>query len=339
MPFYYSAYGLSLGANQPIPGLVPLAVPPEVDVDVRLGVLPRELKTLTGAAQVWRTGPYMDERGEPALRVWKLAGGKYYRLLYSDGTEFVVDGAGTNVWTVWPATLTLEDAATYFLGPVLGFVLRLRHVTCLHASAVAIGDGAIALVGPPQSGKSTSAAAFSHLGYWVLSEDVVALDEDGGTFFVQPGYPRIRLWPESVNALYGAPHALPRLTPTWDKCYLDLTDGGYKFQGTPLPLAAIYVLGERCTDPAAPLIERTPASAGLIELVANTYTGYLLDDAMRRGEFESLARIAASVPVRRVKPHADPGRLFTLCDTILDDFQGRTSAVLADKDRRKDEYV
>ncbi len=37
------------------------------------------------------------------------------------------------------------------LGLILGFVLRLRGVTCLHASAIAVRDRAIALLGPASS--------------------------------------------------------------------------------------------------------------------------------------------------------------------------------------------
>src|SRR6185295_19915932 len=185
---------------------------------------------------------YKSECGEPALRVFRVLDGKYYRLYYADQTEFLVDRAGTEVWAEWSVPLTLEDTATYLLGPVMGFVMLLRGIVCLHASAIAVGDKAIALLGPAGSGKSTTAAAFSDRGYNVLAEDVVTLDDRGRHFLVRPGYPCIRLWPASVKALYGSESHLPRLTPNWDKCYLDLKG---QFHTDPLPLAAIYQLGER----------------------------------------------------------------------------------------------
>ena len=185
-----------------------------------------------------------------------LAGGGYYRLLYSDGTEFIVDRTGTRIWATWPDTLTLEDMATYLLGPVLGFVLRLRGITCLHASAVAIGDQAIAFLGTAGAGKSTAAVAFAERGYPALSDDVAALSDQEHTFFVQPGYPLLRLWPSTIATLYGPMDTLPRLTPTWDKRYLDLTQNGYRFQQEPLPLAAIYILDERRPDPTAPFPDK-----------------------------------------------------------------------------------
>ena len=210
---------------------------------------------------------------------------------------------GTEVWATWPDSLTVDDTATYLLGPVMGFVLLLRGSVCLHASAIAVGNQAIALVGSSGAGKSTTAAAFAHLGYGVLSEDVVALAQQGQVFLVQPAYPRIRLWPESVTALYGAEDALPCLTPTWNKRYLDLTGDGCRFQQEPLPLAAIYILDERRDDVRAPLVEAVPASQGFIALVANTYATRLIDKTMRAREFKLLGQVMASVPLRRVTPH------------------------------------
>jgi hypothetical protein len=247
--------------------------------------------------------------------------------LYSDGTEFVVDRAGSQVWANWPDPLTLDDAATYLLGPVLGFVLRLRGVICLHASAIVVGDRAVALVGPPSAGKSTTAAAFARMGHPVLTDDIVALWESSDALYVQPAYPQLRLWPDSVALLYGTADALPRLTPTWDKRALDLTRNGCRFQQRPLPLAAVYVLTERGGADAAPRVEGLRGPGNLLTLLANTYVGYLLDSAMRAQEFASLARVVRSVPVRRVTPPADPAHITQLCSRILEDFEAVASGL------------
>jgi energy-coupling factor transporter ATP-binding protein EcfA2 len=204
---------------------------------------------------------------------------------------------------------------------VLGFVLRLRGSTGLHASAVAVDGQALVLVGEAGAGKSTTAAAFAQLGFPVISDDIVALSDNGRSLIVQPGYPRVRLWPESVNALYGVADALPRLTPSWNKRYLDLTQTGYHFQQRPLPLAAVYILGERIPRPGAPFVTAMRSHPGLIALVANTYANRLLDTTMRSQEFELLSRLVNRVPLRRINPHADPARLAKLCDVIVDDFR------------------
>ena len=134
---------------------------------------------------------------------------------------------------------------------------------------------------------------------------------------MRPGYPCIRLWPASVKALYGTETHLPKLTPNWDKCYLDLSG---HFQGEPLPLAAIYQLGERRHDARAPFVETLDRAKALMSLIANTYATKLMDKQMRAREFELLTRVVSHVPLRRVTPHADATRIHELCDSILNDF-------------------
>jgi len=314
MDYRCSIYGLGIVTNRIIPG-VPASTIASEDLRITFGSLPAWLHTALGEACY--VADYNSECGEPALRVFRLLDGKYYRFYYADQTQFVIDRSGSEVWAEWSAPLTLEDTATYLLGPVLGFVMLLRGVVCLHASAVAIGDQAIALVGPAGSGKSTTAAAFAKRGYSVLAEDVVTLDDRSDRFLVRPGYPCVRLWPPAVKALYGSETHLPKLTPNWDKCYLDLSE---RFQGEPLPLAAIYQLGERHHDSAAPFVEKLDRTDSLMALVANTYATKLMDKQMRAREFDLLTRVVGQISVRRVTPHTDPARINDLCERILSDF-------------------
>src|SRR5215510_4323962 len=306
MDYRCSIYGLGIVTNRIIPG-VPASTIASEDLRISFGSLPAWHRELTAAqGEACYIADYKSECGSPALRVFRLLDGKYYRFDYADQTQFLVDRSGSEVWADWCAPLTLEDTATYLLGPVLGFVMLLRGIVCLHASAIAIGNEAIALVGPAGSGKSTMAAAFAERGYSVLAEDVVTLDDRHDRFLVRPGYPCIRLWPPAVKALYGSETHLPKLTPNWDKCYLDLSE---RFQGEPLPLAAIYQLGERRHDSVAPFVEKLDRTVGLMALVANTYATKLMDKQMRAREFELLARVVGTVLVRRVTPHADPARI------------------------------
>lgn len=315
MAFFSSVFGLSVQANHPIPGLAAQPVDEPADTQFWLDPAPFPQAIVGGAAEPWYVSAER-EGTSPALQVWKLDRGAHYRLLYSDGNEFLVNGSGTEVRARWPQTSTLSDTATYLLGPVLGFVLRLRGTTCLHASAVAVRGRAIALLGPANAGKSTTAAAFARLGYPVLADDIVALSERDRTVYVEPSYPQLRLWPDSVEWLFGAADALPWLTPTWDKRALDLREQE-RFQQDALPLAAVYLLAGR--SGGGRLVEGLHGRESLLTLLAHTYVGYLLDARMRGEEFEALGRLMSTVPVRRVVPSADPHLLPQLCGRILED--------------------
>jgi hypothetical protein len=251
--------------------------------------------------------------------VGTLDNGRYIGFYYSDGARFAIEQQGREIWADWPEDYTLEDACTYLIGPVIAFALRLRGAICLHASSIAVGDRAIALLGMPGAGKSTTAAAFAQLGYSILSDDVAVLDDQGDRFLVQPGYPRVNLWPDSVRALFGTEDALPLITPTWGKRYLPLDQDGHRFQAVPLPLGAIYMLAGHEPGLAAPVVGESAASEAFITLVTNTYVNYLLNADMRSREFEVLGRVVARVPVRCVRSAADPSRLFDLCKAIAAD--------------------
>ncbi len=331
MSYYSAIYGLQIHLNQGVPGLLLSGQQSRpVDIQIHFGSMPSWFRDAQTIRELWYLNPEPGPDGKPRLTVWLLAG--YYHLEYADGTQFLIDTQGTRIWATWPnKTLTLEDTATYLLGPVMGFALLLRGFISLHACAIAVADRAVVIAGPAGSGKSTTAAAFAEQGYRILAEDVVTLRDLGAQFLVQPAYPSIRLWPASVEALYGAADKLPKLTPTWDKCYLDLTQDKYEFQHDPLPLAAIYVLGERSEDPAAPFIEDLAPAEGLMSLIANTYATYLMDKKMRAREFEILQRVLNSVPIKRVTPHSDPARIGGLCQTILESFALIDSGVPASR--------
>jgi hypothetical protein len=264
-------------------------------------------------------GSHSTETGEPGLRVWRVARGAFLHIAYSDGAQFWLDQKRETLWAVWPGTLSLEDTATYLLGPILGLLLRLRGVTCLHASVVALGDRSVAFVGSQGAGKSTTAAAFARHGCGVLSDDIAPLAEREGVFHVLPAYPHLSLWPDSVQMLYGSSEALPRFIPNWDKRRLDLGNEGTRFENRPLPLGAIYILGERRPDPA-PYLERIRPRSALLALVADTYANKILDRDMRASEFAVLGRLVTMIPVRQVHPHNDANRLEDLCRIIREDF-------------------
>jgi hypothetical protein len=185
----------------------------------------------------------------------------------------------------------------------------------LHASAVAFGEKAFAFVGSEGAGKSTTAAALARRGHAVLSDDVVALAERNGSFFVHPAYPYLCLWPESVESLYGSAEALPQFSANYEKRCLSLGKQELRFAQQALPLAAIYILGDRRGDPA-PLVEELPPQRAFLALVANTFASNTLDSEMRAKEFEILARVVPSVPIRLLCAHHDAGRLSDLCDLL-----------------------
>ncbi len=318
MATFYSVLGLTLECNRPLPHLGPVPAAGGETLAVDLGHAPPELL----AADDWQVffeSPTMDERGELELTIRRRAAGDAFHLRFCDRIEFFIDDGGRRLSACWDEPHTLEDVATYLLGPVMGFLLRLRGIISLHASAVVVDGRAVALAGPPGAGKSTTAAAFAHRRYPVLTDDITTLKPSGEDFFVQTDSPRLRLWPEAIELLSGSSEAFPRLAPTWNKRCLDLEQHGYRTAREPALLAAVYLLdGEPAQRPE---IRGVRGGRGLIALIANAYANLSPDPPMRAHEFDVLSRLFARVCVRRVHRPAAGLSPAELCDLIAGDFR------------------
>lgn len=96
----------------------------------------------------------------------------------------------------------------FLLGTVMGAVMMQRGHLVLHGNGFRIGDACAVVVGHSGAGKSTLAAEFARRGLDVLSDDVVPVDAGGRAL---PGYPRIKLWEDSLDQFGLAPDGLERV--------------------------------------------------------------------------------------------------------------------------------
>jgi hypothetical protein len=314
----YRAYGLTLSSDNSISGLCPEINSRPPDVVVELSPDPpvwvqQACNLPTSVAR--RKGEIAEIIGQP-FKLTAFGAGEFFELAYADGARFVTDRAGSRLWGTCSDLLTMEDLAVYLRGPVSGFLLQRRRVSALHASAVCLAEHAVVLCGHSEAGKSTTAAALAMRGVPILCDDIAALVRQENSFYVEPAYPRICLWPNAVRDLFGAPDALPRLTPTWEKCFLPLDGAMAVFEAQRRSLAVIYILAER-DELHAPRIEEIAPREALLELVRNTYMNWFLDQKQRAAEFHTLSEIVAQVSVRRIVPHLHSSGIGELCNLIM----------------------
>ncbi|MEB3826586.1 serine/threonine protein kinase [Phormidium sp. CCY1219] len=327
--YQYTAYGLTLEANHPLPGLISAKADAPVDIWVELnGVF--ELPS-----------PDVEEFSSGVNLISKEDGTYFHLWFRGDGQiDFEIDSEGSHIFVSWERSV-IEEITAMLLGPALACALRLRGTLCLHACVVGIGGQAIAIVGESGVGKSTTAATLASRGYAILSDDIAVVCSRAEYFFVQPGYPRIRLWPKTINALYGSEADLPRVFSFSEKRFVDLRDNSgstalsasstprWQFQGEPLPLAAIYVLEPRQPGLAKPTVEPIPPAMAVMELMAQRSANHLkLDMDKQAREFAALSRVATTVPVRKITRSDSLEALPQLCDAIVKDVAGIVNSAL-----------
>lgn len=322
----YRFYGLCLRADQQLPGLEPH--PREAEVDVAVNLVGGDgMITMPVPPSAW----HAEAAGVP---VWKAAlpEGTYVRIRWSGGgylAEFVIGPEGRQVWAAWNDSVTLEDVTALLLSTILGCVIRLRGISCLHGSLVAWKGRGLVFLGPRGAGKSTTALALVQRGAVLVSDDLVPLLEEGHRFVAPFGQPAIRMRPSSAEALCGS---FQELRPVWSdvhqvhpKRYLDLP----RFPGSPsetVPLDTIYVLGLRGEPGSSHSIARLPPVEAVAMLMAQRPNTFVLDRPGHAHDFAVLGRLAGRVPVKRVLREEGLDGLDNFVDALLADSQTAAGA-------------
>jgi len=318
MDFYYRLFGLNVYSDVALPGVQLRTWSPQEHAPVNIRLSGYSFDEIATAAEQGIL-VFESKKNEPRVRIEHFPSARFYRFRYSDGIIFHISSDGENVGGSWPAKMSLEDALTYLLGPVFGFILRLRGFTALHASAAVINGYAVAFVGGGGAGKSTIVAALARAGHRILSDDIAVLEEGSGTFKIKPAYPQIRLWPDSVSVLFGTEHALPRLVPScdwWDKCFLDLQRDGFYFHDEALPVRSTYILEPRSQNVQIARADVIPSIEAFPRLVANTSVNYALSSDMRRREFHALGRFVEQIVIKRLILGTSPECVETLASFL-----------------------
>jgi hypothetical protein len=305
--FLHRAAGLTITADAPIPGLPRTAAGGIADLHVHLDSPPP-----------WRDRPFeifyraehLDARQRPMVMVGR--GGCGFHFSYADGTAVWIDTAGTHVWCSRAPGATIEDLATYLIGPILGFVLRRRGYVSLHASAVQTGPGATIMVGPHGAGKSTIAAALAVRGCPLITDDVLHVRKAAAGWIAEPFGGGVKLWPDSVALVLGPGVSLPRLTPTWDKRTLGVDRFGVSAAQAPVAVQSILFLEWADSDRAEPAFAILGAAETVVRLAIHGSSAHLLDAADREREFHAIADLARSIRAMRAILSPNP-RAFGTC--------------------------
>jgi hypothetical protein len=295
LPYYYQAYGLTIASALECPQLLPGSGP--ADVTIRLGTVPADLSpgAMGGAL-------YQSQGRQYLLRLEQIAGA---RFLVRDGREIVVDRVRETAD---------ETVRLFLLGSCMATLLYQRGVVPLHGSAVCLGESAVIVSGSSGTGKSTLAAALRQRGYTVLTDDLCAIRlEAGQAPLVFPGYPRLKLWADTLARLGEAPERLSRVRPELEKYSLPL-NGAYA--ADPAPLSTVFVL-KRSHRPAPELAEVTGV-AKVQALQNNAYRAAYVGEAGLKGLlFRAATELARQVRVFRLVRPRYGYRLDELVDCLL----------------------
>lgn len=304
----YCVYGLRVSSPVIIDSLEASEGVGPVDCELRLAPVGR----LAEAESIALDVSPLIEQGEPGTVVQRSKDvDGLFVFEFLDGTRFRLEERGAVITASWPDPATLDDMVTYLLGPILAFIVRLRGGLALHAGAIVIDGEALLVTGVAGAGKSTTVAAMVARGAKMLSDDVSVIAWADSRPFVLPGYARVRLWDDSAASLFGSAEALPFLTPTWSKRFVDTRE---RFERESVAIRAVVVLVAR--HDAAPAVRRLAGHEAVMALLIRTSMTHLLEPERRAAELAEVARLVERIPVFEVTPRDDLAAMDELLDVI-----------------------
>ena len=258
-PYPYRLYGRVIRS----PWLLdaPLAAAGErVDIDIRRagGSAFREARSFAGPAR----------DPEDWFCFLRLPDGSQY-LRWTGLFEFLVAPGGRRILALPTRRASRESFRTYLLGHVLSFALLEMGVEPLHATASVVDGRALAFLGPPGSGKSTVAAAFLEDGWPLLTDDLLVVHMNDGRSLAEPGYPRIKLFPEIAKRLVPGVRPRGRMNPDTPKL-VHLLEGRQVWPSR-APLERMYVLRPGRASGARITVRTLAPRRAFADLTRNTF--------------------------------------------------------------------
>jgi hypothetical protein len=222
-----------------------------------------------------------------------------YLLRFPAYADFIVSADARHIQAYPRANCPPQTMRHLLLNQVIPVVLSHLGKLVLHASACGMPQGVIAFMGTTGMGKSTLAASFGLRGYPVLTDDCLLVEEQGQEIVTVPSYPGLRLWPETVTALFDREPVLQPLAHYTDKKRLlfeqNHADG-------PHSLRAIYVLTapDDLQDAAGVTITALTASEALLETVKHSFQLDITDRKKLGQAFRQYEGLAKCVPFFRL---------------------------------------
>lgn len=259
-----------------------------------------------------------------------IYGNVHARLVaHADGHRIAVDDTGVFDISSDGRRLTYEIRAdawpdfvrSHLTGRVIATALYLDGLLPLHGSAVETADGVIGFLAPKGYGKSTLAWTLTTAGARLVTDDTLPV-ELASEMSVAPTRSVALAWPgvHSVRLRDDALRSVGSPTET-----LDTHEGKHiitaipaqRRLSVPRPLAALYLLDPVHPEGATAQWVALPPLVAAISVVAHVKIGKMLGAGAAPIMLERAARLARSVPVRRLAMPRDLTRLPEVAQQIL----------------------
>lgn len=288
----YSVYGLTVSTDLVFPELTELHPPCEiVDVSVKQEIINAKAYNLD------ETKRYDWEMSEDnfALHIEKIG-----KFLVLQGHTVVVDPS---------CDADINRVRLFILGTCFGVLIHQRQLLPLHGCAIATPSGCKIFAGSVGIGKSTLAAGFLQCGYKILADDVsVIFIPENKKPIVYPGYPQIKICPDSADILSIQTDGLPSVDDARSKFRYPIRNNHH---GKPMVLSAIYFLDTSKNNEFK--VQQIKGIAKFQKLVNNTYRQMLIENIeLKHSHFQFCSSLSNLVPMYNLHRPSESFQIFEL---------------------------
>ena len=223
-------------------------------------------------------------------------GGDDYLFVFPRSASFHITSEGLINCFLQPDS-TMQMLRHLLLNQIIPRYMATNGRLILHAGAVTLENGkSVAFLGNSGFGKSTLVSSFHRHGAQLINDDCIMLEcsDDGVT--VIGGLVGIRLFPDSVNAVFNEATGFTNYTPYTDKQQLFLQSEAGSVQPEPCVLDALFLLNNPKAGPADDKTDQAvmigPVS-GSEAMMAMVYSAFSLDPSARKviaGNFRNIGQ-------------------------------------------------
>ena len=287
----YNAYGLHFLSEVELPYRP--AVESEVAcVTIRFGTVPKTLDHVFAARRNWQAS-------KDAFLLTVAGAG---RILVTRGQSIVIDRFQGG---------SLEVLCLHIMGSCTAALLQQRELFPLHASAISTQHGVIAFAGKSGYGKSTLLAEFLAQGHEAVTDDILALKQDGsGDMLAFPSYARQKLMSDQLHRGAASTNALGPVSPEGRKIYVQVP----RLSTTGQRLAAVFLLQPHTAECA---LHRCPPIEAASLLTVATYRRQIYYGLeLGTHHLQTVKRLAETVPMYRLSRQFGEDCAATLYDMV-----------------------
>jgi hypothetical protein len=218
-----------------------------------------------------------------------------------------------------------ESIQHLLLDQVLPRCLAYDGKVMLHASAVQLEQGVLLFIGDSGAGKSTLAGNFHQMGNPAVSDDCLWIKKSRGQVVAVPSYGGLRLWDDSVQALFSAEQTTRAMAGYSAKKRVPLEHKEGRKPGKGLPVLGVIVLtppGQVSTSEI--LLERLSRRETFIAMLKQSFHLNVTDLGRMARHMRALGSMVPRVPAYRLSMPRDYDLLPQVRQMILEAVLQRT---------------